>query len=159
MLKNMVRRLAIVIMMGASTLVATQTSASAAAPWSWCPEGKLCFASGLNGEGTRWSYQLSEMAGGVQMSRKQRNQISSAWNRTGVGASVYDNPNCVSSSRESVPGVWVESWQDIWIDEQMNLNEWTYDRYFATYWDDRAQSFSTWGPEWPDGTRCAKRIP
>jgi hypothetical protein len=41
----------------------------------------------------------------------------------------------------------------------MNLNEYIYDGYFATYWDDRAQSFSTWGPEWPDGTRCAKRIP
>lgn len=158
MLRKMVGRLVVVLVAGVSTLAATQTAAHAAG-WEWCPAERLCFATGLNGEGTHWWYAISGMRGGVKMGSAQRNQISSVYNRTVAGASIYDNPNCVSENHETVPGQRFPSWQDLWINQPMNLNEYTYDRYFATTWDNRAQSFSSFGTQFPDGTTCAIQNP
>lgn len=161
MLGKLVRGFAIGLMLGASTLVGTQASASAAVPasWSWCPDGKMCLASGRDGAGTRWSYGLSEMGGGLQLNSRQRNHISSVWNRTGVGASVHDDPNCVGAYHETPWGTWVNGSLTVWIDGPVNLDFYNYDNFSFTYWDTEVESVSTWGPVWPDHVRCAKRVP
>ena len=96
MIKRFVGRLAVIVTVASSVLVTTQ--ATAMADFSWCPNGKLCFSTGENGNGTKWSYWVSAMAGGVEMSSNQRSQVSSVWNRTNGPAIFWDTLECRVSS-------------------------------------------------------------
>lgn len=136
MVKRVIGRVTVLFTVLTSVLAGTQVAAMA--DFSWCPAGKLCFATDVNGNGTKWSYLITSMRGGVEMSSNQRSQVSSVYNRTGGGAWLWDNLTCNSPLKlYFAPG------------QAANLSTLAYDPYNYDpndpnkNWDNRARSFGS----------------
>ena len=127
--------MAVLVSMTAATLVTTQ--APAMADFSWCPVNKLCFATDVNGNGTKWSYWVSALDGGVQMSSNQRSQVSSVWNRTSGEALLFDSLDCnynrYNTNPVHFPYVYIAA------NTALNLNSLYY--HTGQTWDNRARAF------------------
>jgi hypothetical protein len=111
------------------------TASPAQADFSWCPAGKWCIATDVNGNGNKWSYWVSAQDGGVEMASSQRSQISSVWNRTATTETLTDNLTC-TGNKVGIPAGIATNLSDVGTAAH-------------TSWDNIARSFYSSGTTQP----------